>query len=186
MSNVVGARKAERKDRKIEEDDRNGAQSAEYSAAGDAWAAEDVGHRDEKTRQRERASEKLARKLALSQAVNAVGEQITEFEMERRVMKRVAEGKSKYEQMGKERHSDWLTSQKEKDVRKKEGRAKRFSAKRDPFDVLGFEMHQKKSASGRSQGVLRFQGEEKEERERKDKEEDRAADIEMLAIRNVE
>jgi hypothetical protein len=76
-----------------------------------------------------------------------------------------------------------LRSQKEKEARKKKGRAKVYPAKREGVDVEAFKARQRKIESNRLQDFLRMQADEKKMREKREKFEDIEADNEMLLTR---
>jgi hypothetical protein len=179
----IVTRKAARKDDEIMADERIGKESAEYAGVRDARAAEDKRRRLEKTQIRERVGERRARELAIIEAQREKNEEAApSVAMEAQVQRLIALNQKQAE-MAEERHQGWLTMQKEKQARKKQGKTKDYPAKREGVDREAFEKRQRKIESYRLQDFLRLQAEEKNLREKRERDEDIEADNEMLDAR---
>jgi hypothetical protein len=177
----VMARKAARIDQELEEERLIQHQSAEYQAERDARALEDTRRRLEKTEHRSHVAEQRAREHAAMIANSAAAEELADSDAAQSAFDRVNAMKLKYQQLDAERHQDWMTVQKEKEARKKQGRSKPFPVKREGPDAEEFDRRQSKIESTRLQDYLRMQIDERRARESQQTNDDIAADNEMLA-----
>jgi hypothetical protein len=155
-------------------------QSAEQAAIRDERAQEDVRRRFEKTRMRERVAVQRAKDLAAQNQKITNEEEAAASAAAAATFRDVMALKARQEGMREERHQDWITWQKEKSARKKEGRKKPFSSRRKPFDVDEYNKNERKKENLALQDYLANQITERKEKERREIEDDHYLDGQML------
>jgi hypothetical protein len=156
-------------------------QSAELAVIKDARAAEDVRRRLEKTQIRARVAEQRARDLE-SESQKVQNEEEASYSAFQEARKRgVMTLKERREDMNANDHNDWVTVQKEKAARKKDGRKQPFPARKKELDVEEYNRSQRRTENSRLQTYLGRQIAERKAREQEEIDNDIELDRRMIA-----
>jgi fused signal recognition particle receptor len=156
-------------------------QSAEQAIVRDEREKEDIRRRLEKTRMRERVGNQRAKDLAAQSQKIADEEEAAASSAAAATFAGVMKLKARQEEMAAERHGEWMTGQIEKASRKREGKKKPWPTRLTPFDVEEYNRTERRKENLALQGYLGNQIEERKGKERREVEQDRYLDSEMLA-----
>jgi hypothetical protein len=175
------ARKEDAVEQELAEEKRIQHEASKLQQIRDERATEDIRRRLEKTNLRSKVAEVAARGYEERIRQNAESEEMEgNSDFAKATFDSVLKMKEKQRELENDRHREWLTLQKEKEARRKEGKAKVFPRRRNEVDGEEFDKRQRKMESGRLQDYLKQQMEIRKEMEEREKRENRERDEEML------
>jgi hypothetical protein len=180
-NNELLIRKQDQIDQGLAEERRILQEAAELQETRDRRAAEDVRRRLERTNTRASVADAAAASHAERVRQDRESDEAAGSDFENATFASVIAMKDRQNELEDDRHREWIILQKEREARKRDGKAKPFPAKRTEVDADAFDRRQRKIESARLQDYLRQQMLARKAAEEREMQLDRERDEQMLA-----
>lgn len=163
-----------------EEEKRIQQEAAEIELRKEERAKEDERRRLEMTKIRSRVVDQQAKNLKNLQQQVDTHQALAESEASKNALREVQATKEKHEKMEKDRHSEWLKLQKEKQIKNRHVVKRPFPSKQKEADELEFAEQQRQRENKSYRAVQEKQHQERIAQERREKEEELIEDQRMI------